>query len=681
MSPLSRVADPQYAAGAEIAPDLDRDLASSRKGVHVIGAAAGAPLLKIAINQGVEVIRSLANRMPPTGGSEPVDLVIVGAGPSGLSAALEARKLGYSFVVLEQGRVLDTIANYPDGKHVYAEPSALATLGDLGLEDSTKEALLEQWGPQAADLPVERGVDVIGLTPRAEGFDVVAGDGRTFACRRVILAIGRMGNPRTLGVPGEDLPCVYTALLNPGKYDGKNLLVVGGGNSAVEAALALSGRNRVTLLHRGPAFTRIFKSHQDRLNEAAAKGRIGILLDSAVAAFRPEEVDLTVAGEARSLPYDAAFVLIGADAPTGFFRRLKIAMEGAWTRTRLLHLAWVAALVYTIYGIKFDLRPFKGFYEFLMRTQFMGKPLDPGMLYGVLYTALVTGFGIRAFRKYAHDGYQRKRYVTLIAAQWLVYFLLPWGLYYASYSEWWRSFAVTLTYPLGYYGLWEPAKSMFSGSVLPWTLATLFAFLVVMPIFSAFHGKRFCAWFCPCGGLADTVADEWRHKAPRGKGVRKAEVSSTVVMLVTFLASVYLVSDYRGFLNPGDVKSVYKTLVDIGLACLIAISLYPFFGGRIWCRFFCPLAKWMELWGRWTGGKLVIAPNDECISCGECTKYCQMGIDVRAFAQREQPLSNESTSCIFCGICVTVCPVDVLEVKRLPGGTRKWRADQAALGD
>ena len=148
--------------------------------------------------------------------------------------------------------------------------------------------------------------------------------------------------------------------------------------------------------------------------------------------------------------------------------------------------------------------------------------------------------------------------------------------------------------------------------------------------------------------------------------------------LITFSGSFFLVRDYRLFLETDTVRRIYKAVFDIGLACIVPITLYPFKGGRVWCRFFCPLAKWMELWGRWTGGKLAIVPNQECISCGECTRYCQMGIDVRAFAQRGEPLSNESTSCVFCGICATVCPVDVLKVERLPGGTRKWRLEREA---
>ena len=159
-------------------------------------------------------------------------------------------------------------------------------------------------------------------------------------------------------------------------------------------------------------------------------------------------------------------------------------------------------------------------------------------------------------------------------------------------------------------------------------------------------------------------------------GDQAPEVSkrtALVFAVATFLVSIYLALGFQRYL---DVRAGYQSVADIALACVIPITLYPFLGGRVWCRFFCPLAKWMELVSRFTGGRMAIVPNDECISCGECTRYCQMGIDVRAFAQREEPLSNETTCCVFCGICVTVCPVDVLEAKTLPGGTRKWRKDR-----
>ncbi len=652
--------DPQYLGGVEQRPDLDRHLQSNIEGIHIIGAANGSPLLKTCVNEGVQVVRSLSRLMPPARqGEGVVDLIIVGAGPAGLAAALEARKRGYRFLILEQGRPLNTILNFPAGKHIYAEPPNLPGLGDLDLEDSSKEELLRRWSERTMDLEITRGANVTDVRKKGDRFLVRSEDGRAFEGRRLILAIGRMGNPRKLGVPGEDLPCTYTALLNPGKYRDQDILVVGGGNSAVEAAVALSASNRVTLVHRGDDFQRASRVNRSLLEQAASERGLRVILSAQVTEFRLGEASVQAGGNVITLKQDAAFVLVGADPPVAFLRRLGVRFEGQWGLARLPHLAWVFALVYSIYAIKGDHWPFHGIYSSLNAAG-----TDPGLLYGILYSALMSFFGLKALRRYREDPYQQKRYGSLIASQWLIYFLLPWGLYYVGYQHWWRTWGVTLTYPLGYYGLFEPAHQLFSGSALPWALATLAAFLVVIPIVSAFHGKRFCAWVCPCGGIADTVGDAWRHKAPRGVRARKVENSSTLVLAVTLLASIYLISGYRNYVAPQRVAHLYRFVVDFGLASVVAITLYPFLGGRIWCRFFCPLARWMELWGRWTGGNLAVVPNNECISCGECTRYCQMGIDVRAFAQREQPLSNRTTTCIFCGICVTVCPVDVLHVER-----------------
>lgn len=652
--------DAQYATGVEIRPELDRHLQTNVRGIHIVGAANGSPLLKTCLNEGVQVVRSISRMMPPSADPEgPLDLLIVGAGPAGISAALEAKKQGYRFAILEQGRALNTILNFPEGKKIYAEPVNLVTHGELQLEDSTKEQLLDQWTKAAADLEITHGADVIEVRKSDDVFEVETAQGRSFIAARVILAIGRMGNPRTLGIPGEDLDCVHTNLFNPGKYKQKKILVIGGGNSAVEAALALAPHNKVTLAHRGDQFPRISKKNRQFLDDAKRAGQLEISFGAGVTALRKGEADVEVGGESKTIQQDVTFVLIGADPPTSFLKRVGVRFEGQWRWSLLPKLLWVFALIYSLYAIKAGRWPYQGAYAWLNSIG-----ADPSLLYGILYTGLLSVFGLRAMRKYKDDSYQQKRYRSLIASQWLIYFLLPWVLFYAGYSEWWRTWAVSLTYPLGYYGLFEPASKLFSGTVFPWAIATLVAFLIVMPIVSIYHGKRFCAWVCPCGGIADTVGDAWRHKAPRGGLIRRFESFETVILVVTLLASVFIISDYRGFLDPKRVSSAYKLIVDFGLASVVAIALYPFTGSRIWCRFFCPLAKWMELWSRWTGGKLAIIPNDECISCGECTRYCQMGIDVRAFAQREEPLSNKTTECIFCGICVTVCPVDVLHVGR-----------------
>ncbi len=656
--------DPQYATGVEHYPELDKHLQSNIKGLHIIGAANGSPLLKTSINEGVQVIRSIARIMAPSGETDgPIELVIVGAGPAGLTAALEARKRGYRIKLLEQGRPLSTILNFPAGKHVYAEPATLRSLGDLDFDDSTKEELLANWSRKLAEVDIVRDADVTDIRRTGGDFEVVTASGQTYHCRRVILAIGRMGNPRRLGVPGEDLDCVYTALLNPGKYHDQEVVVVGGGNSAAECAIDLAPRNRVTIVHRGDGFDRSSRTNRALLDEAQQKHGLRMLLNTEVRRFDTGTAEIETGDGRETLRRDVAFVLIGAEPPTSFLKRLGVAFAGEWTLRLLPKLAWVFALVYTIYGVKAGLWPFKTLYENLLRAG-----VRPDLLYGIVYTVLVTAFGSRALRKYRRDRMQQKRYSSLVAAQFLIYFLLPWGLYYAGYSQWWRTWTVSLPFPLGYYGLWQPAGELFSGTALPWAVAALVTFLLVIPLVSIRHGKRFCAWVCPCGGIAETVGDGFRQKAPRGPGVRRLESLETIILIVTVLASVYLISGYRDFIDPDRVKQVYKAVVDLTLASIVAITLYPFAGSRIWCRFACPLSKWMELWGRWSGGRLAIVANDECISCGECTRNCQMGIDVRAFAQREQPLSNKTTSCIFCGICVTVCPVDVLAVEYDPAG-------------
>ena len=629
------------------------------RGLHIIGAANGSPLLKTCINEGVEVIRSIARLMPPSKAAEnALEQLIIGAGPAGIAAALEARRRGYRFQILEQSRTLNTLTNFPEGKCIYAEPAVLRTLGELAFEDATKEELLAQWGRMASELEIVSGANVRAIESVKAGLRVRTATGETYHARRVILAIGRMGNPRRLGSPGEDLPHVHNLLLNPRKYAQREIVVVGGGNSAVEAALALRDRNRVTLVYRGSAIQRASRRNRAQLAEAQRNGTLQILLDAQVTAFRPGETEIAVAGERRTVRCDEVFVLIGTDPPTAFLRRLGVAFEGEWRLARLPNLAWVLALIYSLYALKAGRWPMDVLYAKLHE---LGA--DPSLLYGLLYTGLLTFFGMRALRKYRRDPLQRMRYATLIAAQWLLYFLLPWVLYYAGYAAWWRTWGVTLAYPLGYYGLFEPARTLFTGTALPWALATLAVFLIVTPLIARRHGKRFCAWVCPCGGMAETVGDFWRHKAPRGQGVRRIETLATVVLVATVLASILIISDYRQFLDPDAVKEGYRIIVDFLLASVVAITLYPFAGPRIWCRFFCPLAKWLELWARWTGGGPAIVANDECISCGECTRFCQMGIDVRAFAQRGERFSNRTTCCISCGICVTVCPVDVLHVE------------------
>ena len=292
----------------------------------MIGEAAGKPLVKNASNLGRAVIEHMIREglRPARAMSDEVDVAIVGSGPGGLAAALTCQARGLSYVVLEKDAlVASTIASYPKGKHVMAEPYDVRCLGPLPVWDATKEELLAAW--QA--LLAERGVavrtrhTVEAIERLADGrFAVRAGDGQATVAvraRRVVLAIGTRGTPRRLGVPGEHLPKVSALLRDPAAHRGQQVLVVGGGDSAVEAALALADHaDRVTLSYRGKALSRCKARNRQALEAAVERGRVDLLFRSKVVEIREDSVVLTVGDEPTELANHHAFVCIGGDAPT-----------------------------------------------------------------------------------------------------------------------------------------------------------------------------------------------------------------------------------------------------------------------------------------------------------------------------------------------------------------------------
>jgi polyferredoxin len=268
------------------------------------------------------------------------------------------------------------------------------------------------------------------------------------------------------------------------------------------------------------------------------------------------------------------------------------------------------------------------------------------------------------------SSHQRKRYVSLLAFQTVMAFLIP--EFFAKYIfalvdksiEAWKWYAVANPWPLA--GTWAYRPDYDPDGTKSFLVITAFLSLVVIPIFVIFHGKRFCTWLCGCGGLAETLGDRWRHLAPKSQESRNAEWQGTVILGLAVLVAGLILLDGFKFVQAGGfrdatsfARNYYDFIVDFWLVAVIPVALYPFFGGKIWCRFWCPMAKYMQLISKWFG-KLQIKSNDKCIGCGECTRYCQVGIDVQSFAQRKAAFSNAETSCIQCGICIEVCPMEVL---------------------
>lgn len=304
----------------------------SAPGLFLAGEVTAHALIKTAIEQGTSAAREVARRLE----REPLErepaaegehaLCIVGAGPAGLACALEAKRLGLAFLVLEQEAVLGgTVAKYPRRKLVLTQPVELPLHGLLGEGRTSfnKEELVALWYAIAREheLPIQAGVVYQGCEALEAGGFRVRTDRGELRARHVCLAIGRRGVPRKLGVPGEELPKVAYSLLDAKGFQGQRLLVVGGGDSAVETALALGEQpgSQVLLSYRREGFFRVRERNLARLAQAQAEGRLQLALESEILAIRPEAVEIEVregAGRRRAwLENDRVFVMAGGTAP------------------------------------------------------------------------------------------------------------------------------------------------------------------------------------------------------------------------------------------------------------------------------------------------------------------------------------------------------------------------------
>ncbi len=310
----------------ESVPRSDPSGMTNIPNLYVAGDVSGSALIRLAINDAVRAVDAL--RLEPRAPtSNLIDVAVIGAGPAGLAAALRCREYGYSCTVLEKDQLASTILDYPKGKHVMAEPHHVPLLGSLWFEDTTKEELLARWQElrEQGVLEVCEHAEVQRVVSTSSGFILDYGSGE-LAARAVVVCIGKRGSPRALGVPGEDPARVRTSLRDPDEWQGKHALVVGGGDSALEAALALSEVPgcQVTLSYRRDSFTRAKSKNRRELGLAEEEGRVRIELKSTVLALEPGAVRLgTDRGELR-LRNDVVFALLGAEPPSEFLRQLGI---------------------------------------------------------------------------------------------------------------------------------------------------------------------------------------------------------------------------------------------------------------------------------------------------------------------------------------------------------------------
>ncbi|MBK7949221.1 MAG: NAD(P)-binding domain-containing protein [Deltaproteobacteria bacterium] len=311
-------------------PYVSPDFETNVPGLYVAGELGGMGLIRNGIEQGKQAVDAI-ERGVERGFDDVLDLVIVGAGPAGISATLRARELGLRSETLEQESLGGTVAHYPRGKIVMTAPVDLPIYGKVKMRETTKESLLALWRDviDRTGIQIHYGERVDRIERDREGIFRVDGATMRIHARAVLLAIGRRGTPQKLGVSGEELSKVVYRLVDAEQYGGKHVLVVGGGDSALEAAWSLADVPGVdvTISYRGASFYRAKGANREKVRKAEREGRLSVLLESKVVGIGEDEVELQTKSGSVSIDNDAVIVCTGGILPTDFLRAIGIQIE------------------------------------------------------------------------------------------------------------------------------------------------------------------------------------------------------------------------------------------------------------------------------------------------------------------------------------------------------------------
>ena len=297
-----------------------------------------------------------------------------------------------------------------------------------------------------------------------------------------------------------------------------------------------------------------------------------------------------------------------------------------------------------------------------------GNPASQWFFYGLLYTLAIFVMGIRMIIKYRHSKYQMVRTVSVIFFQTAFAFLIPEMMIRLNMP----SMDLKNIWPLNYtffydYNLDQLTSAGWIGtSLLVWGILLI---VIGVPVLTYFYGKRwYCSWVCGCGGLAETLGDPYRQLSDKSLKAWKIErwmihgvLVFAVIMTAGVLYTYFSGSSSVAGINTYQLRSIYGFMIGAAFAGVVGVGFYPFMGSRVWCRFGCPLAAYLGIVQRFKSRFRITTNGGQCISCGNCSTYCEMGIDVRAYAQKGQNIVR--SSCVGCGICSSVCPRGVLNLE------------------
>lgn len=309
-----------------------------------------------------------------------------------------------------------------------------------------------------------------------------------------------------------------------------------------------------------------------------------------------------------------------------------------------------------------------------------GKIASQWFVYGTLYTLCIVSLGYKFILKYRHNRYQVIRTIVVMVSQFFLAYFIPEILEGLNNEQAYFAKDIKNMWPLNYYFFdsWHVDNMRNGGTMgmiyLVWGIVL---FLVVTPIITYFVGKRwYCSFVCGCGGLAETAGDSFRHLSSKKVSAWKFEryMIHGVLVFVFIMTGAVL---YNYFTNTNTIlglntytwlRQPYGFLIGAAFSGVIGVGFYPMLGSRVWCRFGCPLAAYMGIFQRFKSRFRITTNGGQCISCGNCSNSCEMGIDVRAYAQKGENIVR--ASCVGCGICSAVCPRGVL---KLENGTEENR--------
>jgi len=325
--------------GVEL-PHVNQNFETNVPGIYIAGELGGMGLIKNAVEQGRQAVENIAKSVKKNHPAS-YDLIIIGAGPAGISGALAARKHNLKFLLLEQDTLGGTVFNFPRKKIVMTSPMDLPLYGKIKLFETTKAELLDLWQSvlEKNNITVTQNSKVDSIVSEENLFRIKTAGGESYSSASVLIAIGRRGTPRRLNVPGEEKEKVAYRLLEPEDISGKEILIVGGGDSAVESALLLADQNHVVLSYRNDAFNRIKSQNNNSLNKAVSEGKIEVKLKTNLVSIEDEYIYLSSGDEKEpmKLKNDLVFIFAGGELPTRFLEMSGIRITKIFGETVLKH--------------------------------------------------------------------------------------------------------------------------------------------------------------------------------------------------------------------------------------------------------------------------------------------------------------------------------------------------------